>query len=196
MNKILLTSNMRIQFLLLFLFSAISCLAQEKGWKYEISFQLNHYQSLFSFQDFQLFVDDIAYEYNLKRALTCDPETGKYTLLLEYSCEKCGFRSFLPPDFYLKVNYERIKTQTNLSTFIPIVFEGSRPRILEPFDLGTIPVMDFINGYRVDENSFVLPPYVAIRVAHYSRIEYLGKYEFQWRKMQELVEVELKPENQ
>jgi|SRR5690606_20761903 len=185
---------MKIHLFSFALFLSLIGTAQEKEWKYEVSFELHHYPGFLLFQDFQLLVDDVAYEYNLSRKLKQDPNTGKYTLLLEYSCDKCGFRSFLPPDFYLKINYEHTRTGTNLSTFIPVVFEGTRPRILEPFDLGVIPVMDFINGFRIDENSFVLPPYVAIRVAHYAKIEYLGKYEFQWRKMQELVEVELESE--
>lgn len=176
-------------FIFIFFFSVYGY--SQDNWRYDISFQLNHYPTKFVFQEFQLFLYDVAYQHTQKRELKYDSSTDKYTLSLEYSCSRCGHKHNLPPDIYLKINYLETKTNTNLSTFIPIVFEGTRPRILPPFDLGTIPVMDFINGFRLDEDNFSQPPHVAIRVDHYSKISFLSKYEYQWKKMQELIEVKL-----
>lgn len=174
---------------LLLLFLGSLLFSQElKKWNFDISFQLKVDEHDYTIQNYQVFLDDKTYPFNQSSELLADMDSLKFQLKLAYACETCSNSSDLPPDMFLKVNYIDKKTNKELSTIIPFFYEGAGPRILPPLDIGILNLNHFLDD-SIFQDGGIYHSYVAVQIYFYRRINFLTKYEYQWKPMRKLTEI-------
>ena len=101
------------------------------------------------------------------------------------------------PEIYIKVCFseDTLWKAGKHFSFIPIYFENAKGSY-QKYNLGTIKLSEFLNDYmEVEGENSVLPPYEIIKVKADNTIYKKRKGEYEPRRMNKMVKLELENEN-
>lgn len=174
-------------------------------WGFEVKFQVDTTdikdQKQSKLLDFEILYEDSYYtlardnDSNLK----FDASTNEYTIALSYTSigGENEIRYVQCPEIYLKVNLEHdLKNNEKRKFFklIPIYFENAKGSF-QKYDLGTITLSEFLNEYIAGGKLKISSPYEIIEVKADKSVHKRIKDEYQLRRMNKLVTLELQIEN-
>jgi len=174
-------------------------------WSFEVKFKVDttgindNQQS--KLLDFEVLYEDSYYQLARDNSskLKYDAATNEYTVTLSYN--SIGGESLVSyvqcPEIYLKVNLEhdlRNYEKRKFFKLIPIYFENAKGNF-QKYDLETIALSEFLNGYRAGGKLKIMSPYEIIEVKADKKINKRENDEYQLRRMNKLVKLELKNEN-
>lgn len=168
-------------------------------WGFEFKFYIDKKIDYKEVVDVEFYV--FGYDNNKSQTLKYNPNTNEYNLKLSYDCIGCDYKRAHPSDIYIKVSVKDFFTKSLFSFYVPIYFERPEgrnswsPSVLMSIELGKIYLSDFINDYSVGDNNEILPPYETIEVKADKSIHKRRKGEYEYRRMNRLVKVELENEN-
>ncbi|MPS71744.1 MAG: hypothetical protein E2590_01185 [Chryseobacterium sp.] len=159
-------------------------------WFYTYKFKIDSKSNLYNIKNMDFYINDYDVG-SVTKSLKYSPETEEYTLHISHGCISCGHQYQFPPDVYILVGLEDkyFPEEKSFSTFIP-VYANKNIGASKIIDLGTIKLSDFVDGY-TEENGKSLPPYEAIEVMQDYSIVKRRKGEYQIKRMDKLIKIEL-----
>ena len=175
-------------------------------WSFEIKFKIDTTdikdQRQSKLLDFEVLYEDsyyaLARENNSK--LKYNAATNEYTITLSYSSigGESQIRYVQCPEIYLKVSFEynlRNNEKRKFFKLIPIYFENVEGSF-QKYDIGVISFSEFLNGYIADNSKIpISSPYEIIEVKADKSVHKRRKDEYELRRMNKLVKLELQDEN-
>ena len=174
-------------------------------WGFEIKFQVDTTnikdQKQSKLLNFEVLYEDSYYALarDNNSNLKFDASTNEYTIALSYT--SIGGESDIHyvqcPEIYLKVNLEHdLKNNEKRKFFklIPIYFENAKGSF-QKYDLGTIELSEFLNGYIAGGKLKISSPYEIIEVKADKTVNKKREGGYQFRRMNKLVTLELQNEN-
>ncbi len=174
-------------------------------WGFEIKFQVDTTnikdQKQSKLLNFEVLYEDSYYALarDNNSNLKFDASTNEYTIALSYT--SIGGESDIHyvqcPEIYLKVNLEHdLKNNEKRKFFklIPIYFENAKGSF-QKYDLGTIELSEFLNGYIAGGKLKISSPYEIIEVKADKTVNKKREGGYQLRRMNKLVTLELQNEN-
>lgn len=174
-------------------------------WEFEVKFKIDTTNIKDNLQskllDFEVLYEDSYYPLARDNSskLKYDAVTNQYMVTLSYSSigGASQVRYVWCPEIYLKINLEhdlRNNEKRKFFKLIPIYFENAEGNF-QKYDLGTISFSEFLNGYRAGGKLKIMSPYEIIEVKADKKINKKGNDEYQLRRMNKLVKLELKNED-
>lgn len=173
-------------------------------WGFEIKFQVDTTnikdQKQSKLLNFEVLYEDSYYALarDNNSNLKFDASTNEYTIALSYT--SIGGESDIHyvqcPEIYLKVNLEHdLKNNEKRKFFklIPIYFENAKGSF-QKYDLGTIELSEFLNGYIAGGKLKISSPYEIIEVKADKTVNKKREGGYQLRRMNKLVTLELQNE--
>ena len=166
-------------------------------WSFEVKFKVDTTdisdQKQSKLLDFEILYEDSYYALARDNSsnLKYDSTTEEYTITLSYSSigGESQIHNVQCPEIYLKVNLEqdvRNNEKRKFFKLIPIYFENAEGSF-QKYDLETIPLSEFLNGYIAGGKLKISPPYEIIKVNADKSIHKLRKEEYKLRRMTKLV---------
>lgn len=181
--------------ILLFIFS-LNFAQDANFWSFRFKFKINTEETLrYQYKNAEFFVND-SYSYESLRSseLTFDEKTKEYLLSLNYSCISCGYRNAdMPPEIYIKINFDYPHFGTSFSSIIPVYFhksesfrtdDGSESEVV--INLGMIKVQHFITDHYWKDT---IETYEIIDVKSVDSVSYKKAGEYIPRRMNRLIPV-------
>ena len=166
-------------------------------WGFEIKFKVDitdiKDQKQSKLLDFEILYEDSYYALARDNSskLKFDTSTNEYTITLAYS--SIGGQSDIHyvqcPEIYLKVNLEhdlRNNEKRKFFKLVPVYFENAKGSF-QKYDLGTIALSEFLNGYIAGGKLKISPPYEIIEVKADKSVHKRGGDKYQLRRMNKLV---------
>lgn len=188
------------------LFSGLTFGQDWCAWHFSFKFKIDKTTKIYDeIIDIEFYINDPHYFMNSikdntnEKALKYNTVSKEYKLNLGYGCISCGYeRAKEPPDIYIKISLKNFQLERPFSVFIPIYVEKKNERndswSFIPMDLGTIYLSEFVNGY-TEENNKILPSYEVIELKMDNSIHKRRKGEYELKRMDKLVKLELENEN-
>ncbi|RRJ89863.1 hypothetical protein EG240_10730 [Paenimyroides tangerinum] len=174
-------------------------------WSFEVKFKVDitdiKDQKQSKLLDFEILYEDSYYalaSYNGSK-LKFDTSKNEYTITIGYG--SIGGQSDIHyvqcPEIYLKVNLEhdlRNNEKRKFFKLVPVYFENAKGSF-QKYDLGTIALSEFLNGYIAGGKLKISSPYEIIEVKADKSVHKRRKDEYELRRMNKLVKLELQDEN-
>lgn len=174
-------------------------------WSFEVKFQVDTTdvkdQKQSKLLDFEVLYEDSYYALARDNSskLKFDDSKNEYTITIAYI--SIGGQSDIHyvqcPEIYLKVNLEhdlRNNEKRKFFKLIPIYFENAKGSFQE-YDLGTIALSEFLNGYIAGGKLKISSPYEIIEVKADKTVNKKREDQYQLRRMNKMVKLELENEN-
>lgn len=174
-------------------------------WSFEIKFKVDTTdvkdQKQSKLLDFEVLYEDSYYALARDNSskLQFDDSKNEYTITLAYSSigGQSNIHNVQCPEIYLKVNLEhdlRNNEKRKFFKLIPIYFENAKGSF-QKYDLETITLSEFLNEYIAGGKLKISSPYEIIEVKADKSVHKRIKDEYQLRRMNKLVTLELQIEN-